>query len=50
MKSSETTKHNIKYDDLFANTSKQKEVTALFYKLLKIRHKLLNKELKWPTE
>ena len=37
-------KHNIKYDDLFADTSKQKEVTALFEKLLDLRQKLLNEE------
>ena len=44
MKSSEAAKNNIKYDDLFAETSKQKEVTALFEKLLDLRQKLLNEE------
>ena len=44
MKSSEAAINSINYYDLFANTSKQKEVTSLFEKLLNIRHKLLNKE------
>ena len=45
MKSSEAAKNKIKYDDLFASTSKQKEVTALFQKLLDIREKLMKKEV-----
>ena len=44
MESSEAASNNIKYDDLFADTSKQNEVTALFEKLLDMRSKLLNEE------
>ena len=40
----ELAKHKTKYEDIFADCSRQKEVTELFSKLLKIREDILNKE------
>ena len=43
--SNEAAQRTMKYDDIFADEQKQKEITHLFFQLLKIRNSLVDENL-----
>ena len=47
LKSREAANNKVVYEDIFEDYLKQKEVTHLFAKLMKIRDSLVDKNLRW---